>query len=224
MAVRGRIILVDDEVDLVTAFAEYLNDRGFSAVVAEGGYAYAGLAAVHPPDLVVLDLSMPGEDGRDLLMRIRAEGEVPVIVMTGSDQLIDRVLCLELGADDVVRKPVEPRELLARVQGLLERRSGARRDLVRFETATVDIKASLVMHDDGREERLGIGEIMLLRAFIANPNRLLTRDDILDLAPAQDRDALDRSIDPRVARLKRKLATDRIETRRGQGYIYSPRP
>ncbi len=121
-----------------------------------------------------------------------------------------------------MQKPVEPRELAARIQGLLNRRSGAKRDLARFETATVDLNAALVMHDDGTEERLGIGEIMLLRAFLQHPNRLLSRDDLLDLAPAQDRDALDRSIDPRVTRLKRKLATEWIQTRRGHGYIYTP--
>jgi DNA-binding response OmpR family regulator len=222
MASRGRIILIDDEIDLISAFAEHLNDRGFDAAVATGAYAYDGLASAGRPDLVVLDLAMPGENGRDLLMRIRAAGDMPVIVMSGSAELIDRVLCLELGADDVVRKPIDPRELTARIQGLLDRRSGARRELVRFERATVDLRAALVMHDDGTEERLGIGEVMLLKAFLAHPNRLLSRDDILDMAPAQDRDALDRSVDPRVTRLKRKLATEWIETRRGHGYIYAP--
>lgn len=224
MASRGRIILVDDEPDLIAAFAEHLNDRGFDAVTAPGAYAYDGLAAARRPDLVVLDLAMPGGNGRDLLMRIRTAGDTPVIVMTGSAELIDRVLCLEAGADDIVLKPIDPRELTARIQGLLDRRRGTQRELIRFEQATVDLKASLVMRDDGTQERLGIGEIMLLKAFLAHPNRLLSRDDILDLAPAQDRDALDRSIDPRVTRLKRKLATERIETRRGQGYIYAPPP
>jgi DNA-binding response OmpR family regulator len=222
MASRWRIIFVDDEIDLVSAFAEHLNDRGFDAVTAAGAYAYAALAKAQPPDLVVLDLSMPGEDGRSLLTRIRADGDTPVIVMTGSGELIDRVLCLELGADDIVRKPIEPRELAARIQGLLDRRGGTKRDLRRFERSTVDLQAALVMHDDGTEERLGIGEVMLLKAFLAHPHRLLSRDDILDLAPAQDRDALDRSVDPRVTRLKRKLATEWIETRRSHGYIFAP--
>ncbi len=222
MASRGRIILVDDEPDLIDAFAEYLNDRGFEALTIPGGYAFESLAASRPPDLIVLDLTMPGENGRDLLMRIRRSSDTPIIVMTASNELIDRVLCLEAGADDFVQKPVEPRELAARIQGLLNRRTGVKRELVRFETATVDLNASLVMHDDGSEERLGIGEVMLLRAFLKHPNRLLSREDLLDLAPAQDRDALDRSIDPRVTRLKRKLATEWIQTRRGHGYLYTP--
>ncbi len=222
MASRGRIILVDDEPDLIEAFAEYLNDRGFEAHTVPGGYAYEALAGSRPPDLVVLDLAMPGENGRELLMRIRRAGDTPIIVMTASGELIDRVLCLEAGADDFVQKPVEPRELAARIQGLLNRRTGVKRDLVRLETATIDLNASLVMHDDGTEERLGIGEVMLLRAFLQHPNKLLSREDLLDLAPAQDRDALDRSIDPRVTRLKRKLATEWIQTRRGHGYIYLP--
>ena len=222
MASRGRVVLVDDEPDLIEAFAEYLNDRGFEALTAPGGYAYEALAAARKPDLVVLDLSMPGESGRDLLMRIRRASDIPMIVMTASGELIDRVLCLEAGADDIVQKPIEPRELAARIQGLLNRRAGARQELIRFESATVDLNASLVMRDDGTEERLGIGEVMLLRAFLAHPNKLLSRDDLLNLAPAQDRDALDRSIDPRVIRLKRKIATEWIQTRRGHGYIYAP--
>jgi DNA-binding response OmpR family regulator len=222
MGWRGRVILVDDEIDLVSAFAEYLNDRGLHAVIAVGAYAYDGIAAGHPPDVVVLDLTMPGENGRDLLMRIRAASEVPIIVMSGSAQLLDRVLCLELGADDVIEKPVEPRELFARIQGLISRKSGKSAETIRFETSTVDLRAALVMHDNGTVERLGIGEIILLRTFLAHPNRLMTRDEILDLAPSQDRDALDRSVDPRIARLKRKLATSWIETRRGHGYVYAP--
>lgn len=222
MRFRGRIILVDDEIDLASAFAEYLTARGFDAVAAEAAYAYDALAAAGAPDLVVLDLAMPGEGGRTLMARIRVKGDVPVIIMTGSADLLDRVLLLELGADDVVQKPVEPRELLARIEGILARRSGERRELIRFEAATVDLDAALVMRDDGTSERLGIGEIMLLRAFLAHPNRLLTRDEILDLAPAQDRDALDRSVDPRITRLKRKLVTEWIETRRGHGYVFAP--
>ena len=222
MAWRGRVILVDDEADLVAAFAEYLDGHGFSTAIAQGAFEYDSIAARHPPDAVVLDLNMPGENGRDLLTRIRSGSDIPIIIMTGSGQLIDRVLCLELGADDVVLKPVEPRELLARIQGLISRRSGARDSVVRFETCAVDLRASLVMRDDGTEERLGIGEVTLLRAFLDHPHRLLTRDEILDLAPAQDRDALDRSVDPRIARLKRKLGTEWIATRRGQGYVYTP--
>lgn len=222
MASRGRIVLIDDEIDLISGFAEYLVDRGFDAVAGAGAYAYDGLAAAGKPDLVVLDLAMPGENGRELLLRIRAESDVPVIIMTGRAELVDRVLCLEMGADDLVQKPVEPRELAARIHSLLARRRGGRQDLVRFESATVDLRAALVMHDDGSEERLGISEVMLLRLFLANPHKLLTRDDILDQAPAQDRDALDRSVDPRVARLKRKLGTEWIETRRGFGYVFVP--
>jgi DNA-binding response OmpR family regulator len=222
MGARGTIILVDDEIDLISAFAEHFRDRGFDAFTAEGAFAYDGLATAHPPDAVVLDLTMPGESGRDLLARIRAGGDVPVVVMSAQAGLLDRVLCLELGADDVVQKPVEPRELLARLQGLIARRRGGRPEVVRFEAAAVDLRAAVVMRDDGGEERLGLGEVMLLKAFLDNPHRLLSRDDLLDLAPAQDRDALDRSVDPRVARLKRKIGTAWIETRRGQGYVYAP--
>lgn len=223
MASSGRIIPIDDEIDLIGAFAEYLVDRGFDAVTADGAYAFDGLVMQGKPDLVVLDLAMQGESGLELLLRIRADSDVPVIIMTGRAELVDRVLCLEVGADDIVQKPIEPRELAARIQGLLDRRQGRPRDIVRLERTTVDLRAARVLHDDGTEERLTIGEIMLFRAFLANPFKLLTRDGILDRAPAQDRDALDRSVDPRVARLKRKLATEWIETRRGHGYVYVPK-
>jgi DNA-binding response OmpR family regulator len=171
---------------------------------------------------VVLDLHMPGESGRAILNRVRAAGDTPVIVMTASAELVERVLCLELGADDIVLKPIDPRELTARIQGLLDHKAGRKRETARFEAATVDLAAALVLRDDGVEERLGIGEVMLLRAFLANPHKVLTRDDLLELAPAQDRDAMRRSIDPRIARLKRKVGTAWIETRRGFGFVFAP--
>ena len=159
MGMSDRIILVDDEVDLATALAEYLNLRGYDAIAVAGGFAYDVAAATHPPDLVVLDLAMPGEQGRDLLERIRSRSNVPVIIHSGTADLIDRVLLLELGAADVVPKPVAPRELLARIENVLARGSGVRRELVRFETTTVDLKAALVLRDDGAVVAVGFRKL-----------------------------------------------------------------
>ena len=219
---RGRIVLVDDEMDLASAFAEYLVDHGFDAVAVDGGGAFDVARSKAAPDCVVLDLAMPGADGHTILRRFRADSDAPVIVMSATAGLLDRVLCLEMGADDVVAKPIEPRELMARIDGLLARRRGGAGALVRLDRVTVDLRAARVMRDDGSEERLGPGEVMLLKAFLDRPRDVITREDLLDLAPAVDRDALERSIDARVSRLKRKLDTDWIETRRGLGYVFSP--
>jgi DNA-binding response OmpR family regulator len=218
---RGRILLVDDEMDLASAFAEYLVDHGFDAVAVDGACAFDVVRSIAAPDCVVLDLAMPGEDGHSILRRFRADSDVPVIVMSATAGLLDRVLSLEMGADDVVAKPIEPRELMARIEGLLARRRSNLGALVRLDRVTVDLRAARVMRDDGTEERLGPGEVMLLKAFLGHPGKMLTREDLLDLAPAVDRDALERSIDARISRLKRKLETDWIETRRGVGYVFA---
>ena len=222
MRSRGQIILVDDEPDLASAFAEYLCDRGFDALTAACGADFDRLSKGGMPDLVVLDLMMPHEDGSAILSRIRAKSDVPVIIMSSADGMIDRVLCLEMGADDMVSKPADPRELAARIEGLIARRRGRAGSLVRLESVTIDLRAARILRDNGGEEQLGPAEMMLLRAFLDHPHELMTREQLIEAAPAGDRDAFRRSIDPRIARLKRKLATGWIELRRGQGYIYAP--
>ena len=132
------------------------------------------------------------------------------------------MLALELGAADVVDKSVSARELAARVSRLVARRGKAAGDLVVLENATIDLKAALVMHRSGADETLSPGQVALLRLFLANPGKVLTRDDIIAAAPAENADAFDRSIDLRIVRLRRKLDTERIATIRGTGYRFDP--
>lgn len=173
-------------------------------------------------DLVVVDLDgLP--EGLAALRRLRdRDPAAAVLALTASDDPIDRIAGLETGADDVLVKPVEPRELAARIGGILDRRGIGRREIVRLEHATVDLTASCLMRFGAPPERLGPGEVVLIRAFARNPNRLLTRNELLDLAPAESHDAGDRSIDTRVARLRRKLDTESIATVRGHGYRFTP--
>jgi DNA-binding response OmpR family regulator len=222
MTSAARLLIVDDERDLAEAFAEYLGDLGYDVAVAGSAWELAGALERHGADLVVLDVDLPGGNGLDLIR----DGAIPdgtaVVVLTGNPDAIDRVIGLELGADDYVQKPVDPRELAARIAGVLRRRQGRRRPLVVFETVSVDLAAARLLRENGAAERLSPGEISLVRAFAENPGRVLSREELIELAPAETLDAFDRSIDSRIARLRRKLGTETIRTVRGFGYVFDP--
>ena len=222
MAAAARVLIVDDERDLAEAFAEYLADLGYDVAIAGTAWELEARLERHGADLVVLDLDLPGRNGLDLIR----DGTIPegtaVVVVTGNPDGIDRVIGLELGADDYVQKPVDPRELAARIAGVLRRRQGRRRPLVMFEAVSVDLAAARLLRENGLSERLSPGEIALIRAFAENPGRVLTREELIDLAPAEIAEAFDRSIDSRVARLRRKLGTEAVRTVRGFGYVFDP--
>lgn len=222
MARRSRIAFLDDEPDLAAALAEYLGDLGHDTVVVADGIALEAELRARPCDLVVLDLNLPGRSGFDLLQDIAPLRDCGVIFLSGRAEAVDRVIGLELGADDFLAKPVDPRELAARVAAVLERRLARTRRLVPFETATADLAAARLLLADGTTEPLSPSEVALLRVFADHPHRVLHRDDLLTLAPGQDAEANDRAVDARVARLRRKIGTDRIVTVRGQGYRYEP--
>lgn len=222
MARRSRIAFLDDETDLAQALAEYLADLGHETVVLTDGFALESELRARPCDLVVLDLNLPGRSGFDLLQEIEPLRDCGVIFLSGRAEPVDRVIGLEMGADDFLEKPVDPRELAARVAAVLERRMARARRLVPFETVTADLAAARLLCADGTTEPLSPSEVALLRVFADHPHRVLSREDLLALAPGQDFDALDRAVDARVARLRRKLGTDRITTVRGQGYCYQP--
>jgi DNA-binding response OmpR family regulator len=222
MAARARIVIVDDEVDLAEAYAEYLEDLGHDVTVASSVSGLDAEMARGPVDLVILDLNMPGEGGMDALRRLRGAGFGPVLILTANPDPIERVIGLELGADDFVVKPVEPQELAARAAGLLRRYGGAARDLVAFERATVDLGAARLLRIGQAPERLGPGEVVLIRTFTRHPNQVLTREDLMRLAPADSHDAFDRAIDTRIARLRQKLDTETIVTVRAKGYMFVP--
>ena len=214
--------MVDDEVDLQEALAEYLGDVGFDVKTAGSVAECERLLDQFSFDLIVLDLNMPGSSGLDYLGRLRDRFEGAVLVLTANTDMVDRVAGLETGADDFVVKPVDPQELAARISGILQRRGTGRRDLIRLERVTVDLTASCLLVQGQQPERLGPGEVVLLRIFAQRPNTILTRNELIELAPAESLDANDRAIDTRVARLRRKLDTEAIVTVRGHGYMFVP--
>ncbi|WP_217899050.1 response regulator transcription factor [Oceanicola sp. 22II-s10i] len=220
---RGALIyLIEDEAGLAEACAEYLADRGFDVRVGHSGEDLDHLMArAGPPDLLILDYGLPGEHGSQILGRLATGKTFPILVASGEGDAMERVISLELGADDFLVKPYELRELAARAAGLLARYGHAERRLVRFETVTVDLTAQQIVLND-RAEALGPGEVALIRAFADRPGQLLSRQDIIELAPADDSEVYDRAIDTRVSRLRRKLATGAIRTVRGHGYVYEP--
>ncbi len=220
----SRILILDDEADFRDVLVEYLDMAGYRAEGLEGGWRL-DLALAQKPEaaLLVMDVNMPGEDGRSILMRLRATSDMPVILMSGRADAIDRIVALELGADDVLAKPFDPRELLARIEALLRRvRGGDRAHQLRFESATADLAHAKLLHDDGRIERLTAGEVALLRALSRDIGGVFSRDQLIEDAPGDDEDALERAIDSRINRLRGKLRTEGILTVRGAGYRLDP--
>jgi DNA-binding response OmpR family regulator len=192
------------------------------------------------PDLVVLDLNMPEEDGLSIIRDLKSRINVPVIMLTATASPIDRVVGLELGADDYVAKPCELRELMARIRSVLRRSApvkaaatataAAKSDkdqLVRFGTKWLDLEAQALRDDEGNEHPLTASEFGLLKVFAANPKRVLSRERLLELANARDAEAFDRAVDLRIMRIRRKIEPDPtkpavIRTIRGGGYLFSP--
>jgi len=202
--------------------AEYLERRGFETRAVRSGWEAEALLAA--PDLDIVVVETHGDDGAGLalLKQFARPGGPFFLVVSASADMVDKVLALELGAADVIDKSVSTRELTARVFRLAVRRGKAPGELIVLENSTVDLKAALVMHRSGVEETLSPGQVALLRLFVGNPGKVLTRDDIIAAAPAESADAFDRSIDSRIVRLRRKLDTERVVTIRGSGYRFDP--
>lgn len=214
------LLCLPDEATL--QIGEYLDRRGYELRSAGQKWEADAILSSGGIDVAVAGLGNGGGAGMELLRRYGG-GDGPAFIMIGDGHdLIGSVLALELGAADVVGEPVNPRELATRVGGLMARCGKAAPDLVMLENSTVDMKAALVMHKSGREEQLSPGQIALLRLFVASPRKVLSRDDIIASAPAENSDAYDRSIDSRIVRLRRKLDTESIATIRGAGYRFDP--
>jgi DNA-binding response OmpR family regulator len=239
MTPSPHIIIVDDEAPAREMVGDYLKMHGFSVTLCDGGTSLR--AAIEPgtPDLVVLDLNMPEEDGLSIIRDLKSRSNVPVIMLTATASPIDRVVGLELGADDYIAKPCELRELMARIRSVLRRStptkpsptpSGEKPEkdlLVRFGTKWLDLEAQALRDDDGNEYPLTASEFSLLRVFAANPKRVLSRERLLELANARDSEAFDRAVDLRIMRIRRKIEPDPgkpavIRTIRGGGYLFSP--
>lgn len=235
MSERGHIIVVDDEADVRETFGEYLSMRGYDVSLAESGAALRACVGRKAADLVLLDLNLPGEDGLTLARYLREETDAAIIMVTAADEAVDRVIGLELGADDYVGKPCDLRELAARVKSVL-RRSGRPNPVkvvagetrrVAFGSFVLDVDGHELYASDGSVVELTTMEFDLLSAFVGHPNRVLTRDQLLDMAHHRRWDPFDRSIDIRIARLRRKIERDPqkpeiIKTVRGAGYIFIP--
>jgi len=243
MTAAQRILVVDDELELREMVEEYLSDQGYQIMTADGGTAMRQRLAEHTFDLVLLDVKMPGEDGLSLARYLREHYDVGIMMLTASGEVIDRIVGLEMGADDYVAKPFDPRELLARVKSVLRRigatgESGApianespsqgKPHTIRFGRCLLDMEAHLLfMDEDGGEVPMTSMEFDLLKAFAENPNRVLSRDQLLDMAHNRDWEPFDRSIDIRITRIRRKIELDPakpqvIKTVRGAGYIFLP--
>jgi two-component system phosphate regulon response regulator OmpR len=231
-SVPPRILIVDDDPALRELLSTYLAANGFAVEAVGDGTAMRAALAGGLPDAIVLDLMLPGEDGLALTRAVRAQSNVPILILSARGEEVDRVIGLEVGADDYLAKPFGPRELLARLRALLRRgqpaagAGAAPAAEQHFGPFALDT-AGRRLFRDGTEIHLTSAEFDLLAAFVARPNRVLSRDTLVDLLRGYDRDPFDRSIDIRVTRLRRKIETEPgspvyIRTVRGEGYLFNP--
>jgi DNA-binding response OmpR family regulator len=233
------ILVVDDDPRVRDMLCRYLEEEGFRVTGAENGDAMHRYLSETPVDLILLDLVMPGKDGLTLFREVRGTSDIPIIMLTGKGEPIDRVVGLEVGADDYITKPFHLREVLARVRSVL-RRSVAQRaapqdapsdadadcERVRFAGWQLDLTKRELRNPDDDNVPLTTGEFNLLSALVGRPNRPLDRDQIMDLVKGHDWQPYDRSIDTQIGRLRKKLEADPkdpqlIKTVRGVGYIFT---
>jgi two-component system phosphate regulon response regulator OmpR len=243
---QAHIIVVDDEAELREMLEEFLTRRGFAVTTAEGGSALRRAMQGRPVDLVLLDINMPGEDGLSLARWLRQETQTAIIMLTAVSDVVDRIVGLEVGADDYLTKPFDLRELLARIKSVLRRASPSAGQPIapppppltsplkpapdklsigrRF---LLDLPSRRLFTADGTQVPLSSMEFELLQALVTHPNKVLNRDQILDLAHGRQWDPFDRSIDVRITRIRRKIESDParprlIRTIRGAGYMFVP--
>ena len=228
------ILVVDDDEGLRELLERYLTEQGFRVTAVADGAAMQRMLVDEMPDLIILDLMLPGEDGLSLARELRRGRDVPIIMLSARGEEIDRIVGLEVGADDYLPKPCNPRELLARIRAVLRRRvtapadaSAAAADAHAFGPYRLDL-ATRSLTRAGEPVALTHGELVLLQVFLENPNRVLSRDTLVDLIKGYDRSPFDRSIDVRVARLRRKIEPDPnapryIRTAWGAGYLFTPK-
>lgn len=230
-----RALIVDDDQEICTLLCTYLADFGIEARGVHDGAAMRRALAEQTPDVIILDLMLPGEDGLALCRHLRATGNIPVIMLTARGEPADRVVGLELGADDYVVKPFDPRELVARIHTVLRRARGDRAvpaggesERISFEGWTLDVNTRELTTPRKMVVPLSNAEFRLLWTFIERPRRVLNRDQLMDAARGQASNAYDRSIDLLVSRLRQKLDDDPrdpklLKTIRGEGYLFDAR-
>jgi two-component system OmpR family response regulator len=232
--IQPHILVVDDDPQIRELLEEYLTENALRVSVVASGQQMAKILADETIDLVVLDLRLAGEDGMAIARTLREQSAIPIVMLTGVRDEADRVMGLELGADDYLTKPFSPRELLARIRTVLRRTKGAalaqaRQHQVRayrFADFELNLRTRRLKRRDGRPIDLTNGEFNLLAALLAAPQRILTRDQILEASRVYDNEVYDRSIDVQVLRLRRKIESDPsqprfILTERGVGYTFN---
>jgi two-component system, OmpR family, phosphate regulon response regulator OmpR len=228
----ARLLIVDDDPEIRELTQAYLSQQGFTVACVENGEAMMAHLAAEPVDLIILDLMLPGEHGLDLARRLKGDDDVPIIIVSAQGDDVDRIVGLEVGADDYISKPFTPRELLARVRAVLRRARRSQeageegRDQIQFGPFSLDL-ASHQLSREGVQVQLTSGEFDLLAILAQHPNKVLHRDRILDLLTGAERSPFDRSIDVRVTRLRGKIEPDPsnpvyIKTIWGKGYMFCP--
>ena len=253
MTDTAKILVVDDEADLRDMVREYLELQGFDVDQAGDAIEARAKLAANPADLVILDVDMPGEDGLSLARSLREAGPLGIIMLTAAGEVVDRIVGIEMGADDYIPKPFDLREMLARVKAVLRRTRAASKiegkvedtseaqdevqsggedkvtvngETVSFGACRLDLAGHKLYGPEGDDIAITAMEFDLLRAFAEHPNRVLNRDQLLEMAHNRYWEPFDRSIDIRIARIRRKIETDAskpqvIKTVRGVGYLYS---
>ena len=231
MSGQARLLVVDDEPSLQDIVATSMRFLGYQVAVAATGREAVRIATDSHPDLIILDVMLPGEDGVSLCRAVRARSEVPVIMLTARGDETDRIVGLEIGADDYVPKPFSPRELLARVKSVLRRAKALPPNLrqqegrwFRFAGWQLDAVTRNLTAPDGVVVPLSATEFKLLRTLLDHPGRVLTRDQLIELMLSRDAGPFDRALDVQISRLRQRLREDArepaiIKTVRGQGYV-----
>jgi DNA-binding response OmpR family regulator len=226
------LLVVDDDPEIRELTQAYLQQQGFKVHCVESGAAMDAFLAAHPVDLIVLDLMLPGEHGLSIARRLKSDGSIPIVMVSAQGDDIDRIVGLEVGADDYLPKPFNPRELLARIRAVLRRAQGGRveaadgSEKIQFGRFELDLSSHRLTRD-GEPVALTSGEFDLLSILVAHPNKVMDRDRILDLLTGAERSPFDRSIDVRVTRLRSKIEPDPstpifIKTIWGKGYMFCP--
>ncbi len=225
MPERPRILVIEDDAEIRSLVQDYLQRQGFRVDVGDGGAALDRFRSViGEPDLIVLDIMLPGEDGLSLCRRIRASSRVPILMLTARSEDIDRIVGLEMGADDYLGKPFNPRELAARIRAILRRREPepVARRRVAIGEILIDLEARSAKHATSGEIALTSAEFDLLECFLTRPQRVLSRDQLMDWTRGRRADPLDRTIDVQVSRLRKKIEAGEetlIKTVRNAGYM-----
>ena len=229
------ILVVDDEPEIRSLLTRYLGQSGYEMAAVVDGISAKKFLADNKPDLIILDLKLPDIDGLELAREIRTLGPIPIIMLTGVGTEVDRVVGLELAADDYLSKPFSPRELLARIKAVLRRSSGGLQvesesdlsNIVNFVGWTLDLTLRDLLSPTGKSTKLTNNEFNLLVTFITHPQRVLSRDQLLELSRANPAEVFDRTIDYLVLQLRRKLEENPsrpeiIKTEWGAGYKFTP--